>query len=77
MHILLYVACKSGEYGRKCAFQCAENCNGPCGHIDGSCQYCKEGWKGLTAQKVINKEYFENSFCDLFLFSPEFFIKSL
>lgn len=31
----------------------------------------------LTAQKVINKEYFKNSFCDLFLFSPEFFIKSL
>lgn len=48
MHILLNVACKSGEYGRKCAFQCAENCNGPCGHIDGSCQDCKAGWKGYN-----------------------------
>lgn len=41
------LACKSGEYGRNCSFQCAENCNGPCGHVDGSCQDCKAGWKGF------------------------------
>lgn len=48
---LLNVACKSGEYGRNCAFQCAENCNGSCGHIDGLCRDCKAGWKGFNCSE--------------------------
>lgn len=39
----------------------------------------KQVGRVLIAQKVINKDYFENSFCDLFsfFFNPEFLNKSI
>lgn len=46
-----YLACDAGTYGKNCAFQCSQNCNGTCGYIDGSCTACKIGWKGYNCSE--------------------------
>uniref|UniRef100_A0A8W8NPK4 protein-tyrosine-phosphatase n=1 Tax=Magallana gigas TaxID=29159 RepID=A0A8W8NPK4_MAGGI len=42
-------ACNDGKYGMNCRFNCSRHClnDKVCNKIDGSCQYCADGYKGI------------------------------